>query len=254
MKVGFYQFDVGRSLDENAAKIDRVLSRERCDLLLLPELCSCGYLFESREALAAAAEPVPDGEAARTFLALSEKHRCALIAGLPERCGKRIYNSAMAAENGKFVGCCRKTHLSDLEKRFFDPGDGPGVFSLCGRTVGVQICFDLWFPEICRAERAAGAELFCVLANFGSKPTSLISRVRAMENLVPLLLCNRVGSEHLGGIDADFVGLSSLTGWDGTRLIPEQPAEERFCTAEIQLPPPAGNVICSDFSAEIARK
>ena len=57
MKISFIQLDVKHSLEENLNNIENHLSGLDCRLAVLPELSLCGYLFESREDLAAAAEP-----------------------------------------------------------------------------------------------------------------------------------------------------------------------------------------------------
>ena len=58
MKAGYIQFDVKHSKEENLRLIEKYLSKSHCDLAVLPELCTCGYLFESREDLEKVAETV----------------------------------------------------------------------------------------------------------------------------------------------------------------------------------------------------
>lgn len=253
MTAGYLQYDVQRDLQENLNRTEAALKKINCDLAVLPELCTCGYLFESPEELIKIAEPIPDGKATKALVSLSQKYQCGLIGGVPELDGGKVYNTAVIAEKGRLIGKYRKIHLSDWEKNFFEHGCEAPVFEVCGRKVGVQICFDLWFPEVARAQLQKGADFFCVPANFGSKPSYHIARVRAMENLCPLLLCNRVGREQCSKMDADFLGMSCLIAPDGTRLLPGIPGEADAATCEI---PPActGNIICRDFSAEINRK
>lgn len=253
MKVGFVQLDVQRNWEENQSRIDAALQNIQAEIVVLPELCASGYLFESREELRSAAQPVPDGKVVQDLAALSEKYACGLIAGVPELDGELVYNTAVLLEKGRYVGKYRKIHLSDLEKKLFAPGTENVVFPFCGTTVGVQICFDLWFPEISREQLRMGAEILCAPANFGSEPTYLISQVRAMENLRPLILCNRVGSESLPDIDADFLGKSSVIGADGQRILSGIPEKEVVSCCEISLPPPSGNVICRNFREEIEK-
>lgn len=49
MRAGFFQYDVGRVWEENKRKIEQALKEQNLELIVLPELCSCGYLFESKE-------------------------------------------------------------------------------------------------------------------------------------------------------------------------------------------------------------
>ncbi len=62
MKVGFIQFDVKHNQQENINSIEEYLKTLNCDIVVLPELCLCGYLFDSKEVLSLVAEEVPYGE------------------------------------------------------------------------------------------------------------------------------------------------------------------------------------------------
>ena len=149
IKAGFLQYDVGRDKAKNLEKIQRWVRGSHCDLIVLPELCLSGYLCESREALAQEAEPVSDGPSVTVLRELSREENCTLVFGMPELQDGKVYNTAVVVNRGEYLGRYRKTHLSDYEKRFFEEGspDDPGVFQLDGFTLGVQICFDLWFPR-----------------------------------------------------------------------------------------------------------
>ena len=127
-------------------------------------------------------------------------------------------------------------------------------FAVDGFKIGVQICFDLWFPELSRTQRKMGANLFCVLANFGGQTSWRISQIRAIENLTPLALCNRVGEESIDGMDADFLGKSTLVNADGQLLCvaPEKRMHVCVCDIPASISKGNSNVICSNFDAEIA--
>ncbi|MGI5895157.1 MAG: carbon-nitrogen hydrolase family protein [Candidatus Merdivicinus sp.] len=252
MKVGYIQYDVQRNLEQNLTRIEQGLAELRADLVVLPELCTCGYLFENVEKLRKVAEPVPDGKATEAFLQLSRQYQCAVIAGVPEQEENAVYNTAIVLENGKYLGKYRKIHLSDFEKNFFEAGTENPVFTVHGKKIGVQICFDLWFPEISREQLLQGAELFCALGNFGSEPTCLIARTRAMENLRPLVLCNRIGREQNFLMTADFLGRSALIQADGRYQMEAKEGIAESSWGEVNFPSPTGNVICRNFEAEIA--
>ncbi|WP_297278577.1 carbon-nitrogen hydrolase family protein [uncultured Brachyspira sp.] len=118
-------------------------------------------------------------------------------------------------------GVYRKIHLSDFEKNFFNSGDINNsnlVFNLNNTCISVQICFDLWFNEISRAQILNGSNIICVLANFGSNTTFEIARIRAIENLTPLVLCNRIGIEKNSIMEASFIGKSFICDEKGNYL------------------------------------
>lgn len=106
------------------------------------------------------------------------------------------------------------------EKRLFDEGDENCIFDVDGIRIGVQICFDLWFPEISREQLLMGADLFCVLANFGGENAFHIAKTRAVENLTSLVLCNRVGCESMPDMDARFLEKSTILMPQGKETVP----------------------------------
>ena len=79
----------------------------------------------------------------------------------------------------------------------------------------------------------------------------MIARVRAMENLTPMILCNRVGVEKNTKMDASFLGRSSIIGADGSWLVEGEDNVQRSTGSEISFAEKK-NVICSDFLAEMS--
>lgn len=252
MQVGFLQYDVTHSGDENIQYLKSHLSKLHCDLLLLPELSLCGYLFPDRDALLACAEAVPGGAFTQRMLALSGEHSCTIIFGLAEKENEKIYNTAVVVSKGRYIGKYRKIHLSDFEKKLFDRGNENTVFEVDGLKIGVQICFDLWFPEVSREQLRMGADILCVLANFGGETTYHISRIRAIENVTPLVLCNRVGVESIPGMDAEFLGKSTMIDASGQQICVAPEREDCVKVCEVPISQVRANVICSDFHSEIA--
>lgn len=252
MRTGYLQYDVAHNVHENLSRLEATLSRQNCELLILPELSMCGYLFPSRDVLLASAEAVPDGAITQRMQDLSKAYACTIIFGLAEREGDKIYNTAGIVSKGRYVGKYRKIHLSDFEKKLFDRGTQNRIFEVDGLKIGVQICFGLWFPEISREQVRMGADILCALANFGGITTHQISKIRAIENLTPLALCNRVGTESIPGMDAEFLGKSIILDAAGQPLCtaPEKTAHFGFC--EVPVSNAKSNVICRDFGSEIA--
>lgn len=253
MQVGLLQYDVVHNAHENLERLEAFLHKQPCELAVLPELSMCGYLFESREALLQCAEPVPSGPSTQRILALSQKYACTIIFGIAEREGDKVFNTAVVVSRGQYLGNYRKIHLSDFEKKLFDRGEENRVFQVEGVKIGVQICFDLWFPEVSREQLRMGADILCVLGNFGGETTYHISQIRAIENVTPLVLCNRTGFESMPGMDADFIGKSTAVNASGERIYLAPEKEEAFGVCEVEPAQRRANVICSDFMSEIAR-
>ena len=221
------------------------------DLVVLPELCMCGYLFQDRDSLWAIAEEVPVGPSTQAMTKLSEECDCVIVFGLAEKEGDFVYNTAVVVGGGKYLGKYRKVHLSDLEKKLFERGKSNAVVDTGKYKIGVQICFDLWFPEISREQIKQGAQILCALANFGGETTGKIAQIRAIENLTPLVLCNRVGIERLSEIDAYFLGKSQILNKNGECVGLSEKDSEVAEVREIEVGTNHTNIICRDFDAEI---
>ena len=246
MRVSFIQFDVKKDKKENINIIEKHVKNNDANLIVLPELSSSGYLFEKREDLLKVSENIENitnktNEKSifiNEILKISKKYSKAIIAGFAENFKDKIYNSALIAENGHFKGVYRKVHLSDFEKKFFDSGDikeSYNVFEVCKEKLSIQICFDVWFSEISRKQILNGSNLICILANFGGENTLEIAKVRAIENITPIILCNRVGREKTKDIDAYFIGKSFIIDKDGSFLANADKDETISLNASIEI-------------------
>lgn len=252
MRVGLLQYDAKHDEKENLNCLKNYLLQRKGDIVILPELSMCGYLFKSRKELLSCAEVVPFGISTQNILALSKQHSCTIIFGLAEREQEKVFNTAVIVSKGRYIGKYRKIHLSDYEKKLFDRGKENLVFEVDGIKIGIQICFDLWFPEVSREQIRMGADLLCVLANFGGDTTYHISKTRAIENLTPLVLCNRIGVESIPEMDAEFLGKSTVICASGQRVYIGPEKCEDFGLCDIDIVKNKSNVICSNFDSEIA--
>jgi len=144
--------------------------------------------------LRAAAEPL-DGPFCAGLAASCASARVAAVAGVfePSPDG-RVYNTAVAfSGSGSLVASYRKLHLFDAlgqrESDLVAAGDDVVVTSLAGVTVGLQICYDIRFPELTRALAVGGASLVTVSAAwqgglFKEEHWVTLLRARAIENTV----------------------------------------------------------------------
>lgn len=117
---------------------------------------------------------------------LARKQRCYLVAGIYERVGRIVYNTAVLIDReGQLVGTYRKTHLPREEwEAGLTPGDDYPVFDTDFGRVGLMICWDVQFPEPARAMALKGAELILLPIWGGSE---VLARARAIENHVFLV-------------------------------------------------------------------
>ena len=91
------------------------------------------------------------------------------------------------------------------EARHYERGSEAALFAWQGFTVAPLICYDLRFPEVFRAAVQAGADVFCILANWPEARTDhweTLLKARAIENQAYVLGVNRCGNDlslHYGG-------------------------------------------------------
>ena len=228
MRVGFYQCDpqfgeVAKNLDVVTARLELA----EADLIVLPELFASGYQFLSQEEVQGLAEAVPNGPTTSRLVDLARRRRMHIVAGVPERAGGRLYNSAVIVGPSGFVGCYRKTHLFYEETLFFSPGDsGFQVWDIGPAKIGLMICFDWYYPESARALAVQGADILCHPSNLVLPHCPDSMPVRCLENRVFAVTCNRIGREARGGKEPlTFIGQSEIVTPKG-EILHRAPTEQ----------------------------
>jgi predicted amidohydrolase len=219
-RVGYYQFEPRFGDREgNLGRIARALAGARADLMVLPELCSSGYVFTSRDEVESLAEPIPGGPTTRALEELAGERTMTLVAGIPERDGDRFFNSAVLVSPGGYVGRYRKVHLFDRETLWFEPGDeGFRVHEVEGVRLGLLICFDWRFPEAARTLALEGADILCHPSNLVRPWCQDAMVTRSIENRVFSITANRTGGEDRGGHGLHFTGRSQVVSARGEVL------------------------------------
>ena len=95
MRVGFVQFcPIFGKKRENLEKIAQLIRNVEADLLVLPELCTTGYVFENKEVLLNLAEKVPDGPTVQFFREMVDEKRINLVWGMAEKDNGKVFNSS----------------------------------------------------------------------------------------------------------------------------------------------------------------
>jgi len=198
MKLGLVQMSVCADKTENLQRAKEGVARlsaQGADLVVLPEMFCCPY--EN------AAFPVyAEGYGERVTNTLSEiarEHQIYLVGGsIPEREGERLYNTSFVFDRaGNLLARHRKAHLFDInlpgrqvffESDTFTAGEEVTVFDTEFGKIGLCICFDMRFPELCRKMVLMGAQLIVCPAAFnrttGPAHWELMHRSRAVDNQV----------------------------------------------------------------------
>lgn len=202
---------------ENLQKMAEFAARAKeqaADLVIFPELSLTGYVLYDQ--LYELAETIP-GISTKKVEAIAKKERIHIIFGMPELSGKTratIFNTAVLVGPKGFIGKYQKmylpTHSVFEEKRYFRPGYQANVFNTAIGDIGMIICYDIFFPEVCRLTRLKGAKLIvCISASPAVRKTyfELLIAARALENTVFLAYVNLAGVED------------GLQFWGGSRIV-----------------------------------
>jgi predicted amidohydrolase len=206
------------------------------DVVVLPELVTSGYMFESAEEAAEVAI-APDDPLFEEWAA--EAGSAVVIGGFAERGDDGLtYNSAAVVDASGVIGVYRKVHLWDREKLWFAPGaDPPRVFDTPAGRIGVLVCYDVEFPEMPRMLALTGAELICVPTNWpyterpdGERPGEVhIAMAAARVNRVFIACCDRTGTER----GQHWNGGTSIVSEDGWVLDSQSGAGQALATVDL---------------------
>ncbi|MBI2907952.1 MAG: carbon-nitrogen hydrolase family protein [Chloroflexi bacterium] len=211
----------------------RTAAGQGAQLIVFPEAALTGYCFTSLEEAVPLTETVPGPGTQRLAAACGELGVYAVF-GLLEKDGDRYYNAVALLGPEGFVGKYRKIHLPYLGiDRFLDWGDQPPeVFQTGIGRIGINICYDVTFPETARVMALQGAEIVALSTNWPEgreNAAKYLINARALENRVNYIAVDRVGQERGGR----FIGRSKIVDLLGNTLAEAGPTEEEIIYANV---------------------
>jgi predicted amidohydrolase len=177
-------------------------------------------VVSTKQSYADVAESIP-GPTSRAMGEVAKAHHLYVVAGIYEREGALVYNTALLiGRDGAVVGKYRKTHLPINEVNGgITPGTQYPVFSTDFGVIGIEICYDNFFPEVARMLALNGAEMVFVpiwgdLRGDGYE-WDIVARSRAIDNSIYLVASNYSNKRSLiidpdGRILADTGGKSGI--------------------------------------------
>ncbi|MDY6903236.1 MAG: carbon-nitrogen family hydrolase [Thermodesulfobacteriota bacterium] len=200
IRAGGVQFnvvpgDIQTNVKSALNGIDK-LAEKGVNLAVLPELWACGFDNANLTAHAAKTPAVLD-----IIKAQAVRHRMIIAGSLAESADDGLYNTLYVVEkDGTLAGTYRKIHLFTPmdEHRFFFQGN---KWIVCETTIGrlgLMICYDLRFPELCRTLALNNADCILVAAQWPAKRAAhwkVLLRARAIENQVFVVGINSSGGD-----------------------------------------------------------
>lgn len=261
MKVGIIQqsctADVQANKEKLATNIADVAARG-AQLVVLQELHNSLYFCQTENVeLCNLAEPIP-GPSTEFYGEIAKKHGIVLVTSLFERRTAGLYhNTAVVFDtDGSMAGKYRKMHIPDdpayYEKFYFTPGDlGFHPIQTSLGKLGVQVCWDQWYPEGARLMALQGAEILIYPTAIGYESSdtpeeqerqreawTTIQRGHAVANGLPVVTVNRVGHEpdpsgQTNGIQ--FWGSSFVAGPQGEFLYRASKDQEENVVIDVDM-------------------
>ncbi|MFM2133977.1 MAG: hypothetical protein RL156_1258 [Bacteroidota bacterium] len=209
-------FDV----DANCRFIEHSIASIDADVIVFPELATCGYFFLNSDEAHSVAMLRDDARLA-SFRECSERLKKTVVIGYAESSDGKVYNSALILRPGQEPVSYRKTHLFYKERYCFTPGDS-GFFVVdeprTGARLGVMICYDWRFPEAARTLALRGADIILCPSNLVTTLWAAVMPARAIENKVHLVVTNRWGTETREEESLLFRGESAIYKCNGESL------------------------------------
>jgi N-carbamoylputrescine amidase len=244
MKIGIIQQTCSANIEDNKQKLAsniRAAAQKGAELVVLQELHNSLYFCQTENVdLCSLAEPIP-GPSTEFYGNLAKELNIVIVTSLFERRAPGLYhNTAVVMErDGSIAGKYRKMHIPDdpayYEKFYFTPGDlGFHPIDTSVGRLGVQVCWDQWYPEGARLMALQGAELLIYPTAIGYESSdtpeeqerqreawTTVQRGHAVANGLPVIAVNRTGHEpdpsgQTNGIQ--FWGSSFVCGPQGEFL------------------------------------
>lgn len=261
MKTALIQMACLPDADANRARLAERIAHAAgrgAELVVLQELHNTPYFCQVEDTgNFDLAEPIP-GPSTDFFGNLGKTFGVVIVTSLFERRAAGLYhNTAVVIErDGSIAGRYRKMHIPDdpayYEKFYFTPGDlgFVPVDTSVGR-LGVQVCWDQWYPEGARLMALRGADILIYPTAIGTESTdspeeqerqreawTTVQRGHAVANGLPVVSVNRTGWEpdpsgQTGGIS--FWGSSFVAGPQGEILYRAPQHEEDIAVVDIDM-------------------
>ncbi len=261
LRVALIQQTCCADTEENKRKLAHNIAEAAkggAKLVVLQELHNSLYFCQTEDTRNFdLAEPIP-GPSTDFFGTLAKTFGLVLVTSLFERRAAGLYhNTAVVFEaDGSIAGKYRKMHIPDdpayYEKFYFTPGDlGFHPIDTSVGRLGVQVCWDQWYPEGARLMALQGAEMLIYPTAIGYESSdtpeeqerqreawTTVQRGHAVANGLPVIAANRTGHEddpsgQTNGID--FWGSSFVCGPQGEMLARAAKDKEEILFADIDL-------------------
>lgn len=261
MKTGIVQLHCTEDVQANRQRLTESIAHAAemgAELVVLQELHDSLYFCQTENTENFNLAVSIPGPVTNLYASIAKRHQVVLVTSLFEKRTAGLYhNTAVVFEkDGTIAGRYRKMHIPDdpayYEKFYFTPGDiGFHPIPTSVGLLGVQVCWDQWYPEGARLMALQGADLLIYPTAIGYESSdtpeeqarqreawTTVQRGHAVANGLPVVSVNRVGfepdpSKQTNGIT--FWGSSFVAGPQGEILHQASQTEEEIVVVDIDL-------------------
>ena len=263
MKVACIQMDV-KNCDNTTGEADIIgMNLQRAmdhihdavdkgaELIVLPEVFSTGFCYDSMDKYAETAETAPWPTVTALCEEFGDDDVC-IIGSFIERTDGGVgddndcdvkhsedgmdgsyLNTGFCIDKGEVAGVYRKCHPFGREKEIFTKGSDISPIPTSKGVIGLEICYELRFPEVARTLALKGADILVTIAQFPhprSHHWDVLVPARAIENQMPHVACNCVGTDANGS----YFGHSAIVDAYGN-VVAEASEEECILLGDVDM-------------------
>ncbi len=226
---------VRHNLDRMAPWVKEA-KKERADLICFPELNVTGY--STKPEIESCADSIP-GPISQRLVKMAHENQIVILAGMAEKDKKgSIFASHLVVTPEDIPGTYRKIHIAPPERSIFSPGNSIPLFEIKGVKFGIQLCYDVHFPELSTRMAVDGADIiFMPHASPRGTPREKLNswtrhlRARAFDNGIFIVACNQIGDNQKG---LDFPGIAMVIGPSGDVLKDNISGKEAMIVADLK--------------------
>ncbi len=226
---------VGDNLNNMASWVAAARKRG-ADLVCFPEMNATGY--STRDEIKDSAQTVP-GPISQSVLAMAREFKMVILAGLAEEAPKgRVFASHLMVTPEGVAGTYRKIHIAPPEIEVFSAGNTIPLFEIKGVKFGIQLCYDVHFPELSTYMANEGADvIFMPHASPRGTPTEKFNSwmrhlpARAFDNSLYVVACNQNGDNQAG---LNFPGLTVILDPSGRIIKKDTGGKENMVIADLK--------------------
>jgi len=210
--------------------------KQAADLVCFPEMNVTGY--STRDEIKDSTEIVP-GPISQFIVALARESKIVILAGMAEEDSKGcVFASHLVVTPQGVAGIYRKIHIAPPEGNVFTAGNTIPVFEINGLKLGIQLCYDVHFPELSTCMAIDGADvIFMPHASPRGTPQQKFASwmrhlpARAFDNGLYVVACNQTGDNQNG---LNFPGLTVILDPAGRIITKDTGGKENLVVADLK--------------------